>query len=103
MSRTRQSSMRNVDKMMLGSGTNSHLTSLQQKVSTSKLTDVPITLDDDSKINGTAEGIRDEDRKTDDGYASIKVWKKIFILNLSMDLRLIASIVNKKIAVLLMP
>lgn len=86
MARTGQFSNRSVGKIMLDSGTTSHLTSLQQKLSNSKSTNVPITLAEDSKITDTAAGIREVNWKTDD-----------------KDVLSIPSLVDKSIAVLFMP
>lgn len=72
--------------MMLDSGTTSHLKSLQHKVSNLKSTNVPITVADDSKINGRAEGIRAVHGKRDDGNVSIKLSNTNVVSNLSMSL-----------------
>lgn len=82
--------------------TQSNFTSLEHKVTNSKSTNIPIIVACYLKITDTAEGLREINWKTDDGYVSIKISNMIVVQDLSMRLHSITSSVNKNIAMLFM-
>ena len=94
---------RTVDRMMLDSGTTSHLTSYVDRVEQAKTANIPITLADDSKMTATARGIREVQWKTEEGDNRIRLSNTLVVPNLSMSLLSIPSLVNKNIAVLFLP
>lgn len=103
MARTDSKLHRRPDRMMLDSGTTSHLTSHADRVSNTRRVSVPITLADDSKINGTSRGTRQVSWKTEHGDVQISLSNTIVVPDLSMSLLSIPSLVNKNVAVLFMP
>lgn len=82
--RTGNASYRNVEKIMLDSGTTSQLSSLENKASNSKSTNVTITLVQDSIVTATAQGTRQVSSKTDDSDVDIKLPNTILVPNLAM-------------------
>ena len=92
-----------VDKMMLDSGTTSHLTSNPGKVTNTQIANISIKLADDSTMNGTARGTREVRWVTENGTSKVSLSNTIVVPNAAMSLLSVPSLVNKNIAVMFLP
>lgn len=94
---------RNVDKMMLDSGTTPYLTPHADRVQCKMACDVPITLADESTVRATHKGIRKVDFPTGDGAQKLSLSDTLVVPDAVMSLVSVPSLVKKDIGVLFTP
>lgn len=92
-----------VDKMMLDSGTTTHITSKIYKVTKTTSANIKIKLADDSSMMATAKGTREVNWKTEDGNRKVHLSNTLVAPHASMSLLSVPSLVAKNIAVLFVP
>lgn len=91
------------DKLMLDSGTTSHITPDVTTVKDSISTNISIKLADDSNMQATAKGTRSLNWKTHEGERVLHLSNTLVAPQAAMSLLSIPSLVNKNIAVLFLP
>ena len=98
-----QSKNKTSEKVILGSGSTSHLTAPSDKVRNSSPPNVAIRLADYSSITSNAKGTRIDSCKTFDGCQKIHLLNTHVVPDLATYLMSISSLVYKNIAVLFLP
>lgn len=90
-----------VDKMMLDSGTTSHLTPLADRVQSTTRSDIYSTLADNSKMRATHVGLRKV--RIQDDVRSVSLSDTLIVPDAGMSLMSVRALVNKNTSVLFMP
>ena len=103
MARKKRNGRRTPDRLMLDSGTTSHLTPHADRVHSKTPCDTPISLADDSIIVATSKGVRSVQFSTDDGSTKVSLSDTLIVPNASLSLLSVPALVNKGIGVLFMP
>ena len=91
------------DRMMLDSGTTSHLTPLANRVQSKTVCNIPISLADDPTVHSSHKGIRKVTIATDGSPRKASLSDTVVVLNAGMSLLPVPSLVRKDIGVLFMP
>ena len=94
---------RSVDRLMLDSGTTTHITPDVATIKDSISTNISIKLADDSNMQATAKGTRSLNWKTDEGDRVLHLSNTLVAPQAAMSLLSIPSLVKKNIAVLFLP
>lgn len=91
---------RSPDRMVLDSGTASHLTASVNRVRKLKLPNLIITLADDCPIQATEKGIRTFNLVKDEGSQKTNLSNALVVPNLEISLPYIPPLLGENIAVL---
>lgn len=92
-----------VDRIMIDSGTTSHITPLPEYFQDKVPSNRPITLADESTIHSAFIGIHKIDLKTDDGPQRLSFSNTLVVLDGGLSVLSVPVLVKKDIRVLLMP
>ena len=102
MARTVDSDEGPSDRILLDSGTTTHMTPHRHKVTEAISTQKPIKLADDSIIQAKLSGTREVNWMTSEGNQMVYLSNTLVAPDVSMSLLSIPALVNKNIAVLFM-
>lgn len=97
------STSRTADRMMLDSGTTSHLTASASRIKHKQVTDITINLADNLSIKATEKGTRTVKWKTSHGKRGIHLSNTLVVPSLAMSLLSVPSLLEKNIGVLFLP
>lgn len=92
-----------VDRIMIDSGTTSHITPLPESVQDKVPSNRPITLADESTMHSAFIGIRKIDLQTDDGPQRLSLSNTLVVPDAGLSLLSVPALVKKDIGVLFMP
>lgn len=92
-----------VDRMMLESGTTSHLTPHVDRVQSKTPCDISIKLADDLKVRSRHKGVRKVSFATDSGRRKVSLSNTLGVPNAGMSLLSVPSLVQKNIGLMFMP
>ena len=102
MART-SNARRSSDSMMIDSGTSSHITPFEHKVSNLEECDVTITLGDDSTVPSVTQGTRRVQWQGEDGPVNVNLSNTLVAPDVSLSLLSVPALVEKGLAVLFVP
>lgn len=91
------------DKMLLDSGTTSHMTPKTDRVGQKAPCNTSIALGDDSTVRAFSKGTRNVKWQTDDGPVQVALSNTLVAEDLSLSLLSVPALVNKEIAVIFVP
>lgn len=91
------------DRMLLDSGTTSHMTALSNKVHSKDACDVTIKLADDSTVKASSTGVRTVHWMTDTGKCKVKLSETLVAEDVAISLLSVPALARKNIATLFMP
>ena len=91
------------ERMMLDSGTTSHMTTILSTLSDASTCDIPISLGDDSTVNATARGTKRVSWKTSDGCTNVSLTNTLCAEDLALSLLSVPSLAQKGLSVLFLP
>lgn len=91
------------DRIMLDSGTTTHITPYGDRVENKKVHEVSITLADESTVSSSHCGVRKVKFMADDGPHKISLSKTLVVPNAGMSLLSVPALTKKDIGVFFMP
>ena len=91
------------DRMLLDSGTTSHMTARSDRVQNQVRYETPISLADDSKVNSRSKGVRTVHWKTENGNVKVSLSNTIVAPDIATSLLSVPALAKKNIAELFLP
>lgn len=94
---------RDSDRMMLDSGTSSHMTPYSENVQSKNKCNVSVTLADASRVNAESRGIRSVKWCTEIGKNRVRLPDTLVVPNMSTSLHFVPALMKKTLPVIFMP